>query len=76
VKGVFQLLLSASSVAGSGPAAFAAASFNTCTDSISFGFIERKLSLLEGKPSITYKGSELPLIEPIPLITTLDLAPG
>ena len=56
--------------------AIAAASFKTEVDSISFGFIDLKLSLLDGKPSITYKGSELPVMVPTPLIITVDLAPG
>ena len=52
------------------------ASFKTVKDSISFGLIERKLSLFDGKPSITYKGSEFPVIDPTPLMITVDFAPG
>lgn len=54
--------------------AIAAASFNTEKVSISFGLIDLKLSLLEGKPSITYNGYVLPLNVPTPRIITIGLA--
>ena len=52
----------------------AAASFKTVIFSTSFGLIDLKLSAFVGNPSITYKGSVLPLIVPYPLIITVDFA--
>ncbi|MNW22382.1 hypothetical protein D3C71_2238200 [compost metagenome] len=42
----------------------APASLSTDNDSISLGLILLKLSEFKGTPSITYRGSILPLIDP------------
>ena len=56
--------------------AVAAASLRIVVDSISLGFIAFKLPLY-GKPSTTYKGELLPLIDPIlPRTLTVEEVPG
>ena len=52
------------------------ASFNISMDSISLGFKSLILPSIKGKPSTTYRGSLLAVIEPLPRTRIEGEAPG